>query len=79
MEAEQLKQVDIDYRLHQLAYLGLVVKAEKKVGKYKTRPVYTTFKKFFDYEKAIKRAKNPKKKGGDRLAGIGRFLSKQKE
>ena len=57
MEAVRLKQVDLDYRNHLQAFLNFAVKAEKKAGKNKTKPVYTSFKKFYDYEKEIDKAK----------------------
>lgn len=41
MEAVRLKQVDLDYRNHLQAFLNFAVKAEKKAGKNKTKPVYT--------------------------------------
>lgn len=74
MEAVQLKQVDMDYRNHLQAYLNFVVKAEKKNGK-KTKPVYTRFKKFYDYEKELEKVKN---RGSEksRFSGIGKFLKK---
>lgn len=57
MEAVKLKQVDEDYRHHQQAYLNFAVKAEKQVSKKKSVPVYKKFIQFFDYEKAIKKAR----------------------
>lgn len=74
MEAVRLKQVDMDYRNHLQAFLNYAVKAEKKSGK-KSKPVYTKFKKFYDYEAEIEKAKNKKDKKS-RFAGIGRFLNK---
>ena len=49
MEAAQLKQVDNDYRNHLQAFLNYAVKAEKKAGKGKSKPVYRKFKQFYDY------------------------------
>lgn len=72
IKAEELKQVDQDYRVHQQAFLNFSVKAEKKTGKHKSKPVYSTFKKFFDYEKALDRVKNQ----SSRFSGIGKFLKK---
>ena len=76
MEAVKLKQVDKDYRNHLQAFLNFAVKAEKKTGKNKSSPVYTKFKKFFDYEKEVgnvgkKTAKN------SRLSDIGKLLKKE--
>ena len=62
MQGVRLKQVDCDYRVHQQAFLNFAVKAEKKAGKNKTKPVYSTFEKFFDYDKAIRQAKEKVRK-----------------
>lgn len=78
MEAEKLKQVDLDFRNHQQAYLNYVVKAEKKAGKNKSKPVYTTFKKFYDYEKAVEQAKNQEKPKG-RFSGLSKFLKERSQ
>lgn len=75
MEGVRLKQIDKDYRNHLQAFLNFVVKAEKRAGKNKTRPVYDKFKKFYDYEKEIQKAKGPIEKE-NRLSGIGKFLKK---
>lgn len=74
MEGVRLKQIDKDYRNHLQAFLNFVVKSEKRVGK-KSRPVYNTFKKFYDYEKEVKKATEPIEKE-NRLSGIGKFLKK---
>lgn len=75
MEAVRLKQVDMDYRNHLQAFLNFSVKAQKKTGKHKSKPVYTRFKKFFDYDKAIANAKK-KDLEQSRFAGIGKLLEK---
>ena len=46
-EAARLKEVDKDYRNHLQAFLNFAVRAKKKAGKNKQRPVYPTFKKFY--------------------------------
>lgn len=76
MEAVRLQQVDFDYRNHLQAYLNFAVKAEKKSGKNKSKPVYAKFKKFYDYEKEVAKVT---KKGNEksRFAGIGKFLKKE--
>ena len=76
MEAVRLRQVDKDYRSHLQAFLNFAVKAEKKTGKNKSKPVYSKFKRFYDYEKEIEKAQN---KGGatkSRFAGIGKLLTR---
>lgn len=75
MEAVRLRQVDQDYRNHLQAYLNFAVKAEKKAGKNKTKPVYSRFKRFYDYEKELEKAKNPGGTQG-RLSGLSKFLKK---
>lgn len=75
MEAVRLKQVDMDYRNHLQAYLNFAVKAEKKTGKNKTRPVYGKFKRFYDYEKELEKAKDKDGKQS-RFSGISKFLKK---
>lgn len=54
MEAENLKQFDLDYRAHLQAYLNMAVQRKKKSGKvYKA--YYSTFDKFFHYEREMER------------------------
>ena len=65
MEAVQLREVDKDYRNH--------LKAEKKVGKNRSKPVYQRFRKFFDYEKEVDCVRNRKQKN-ERLDIIGRMM-----
>ena len=75
MEGVRLKQVDQDYRNHLQAFLNFAVKAEKKVGKNKSVPVFRKFKKFYDYEKELQKAKhNGNEKS--RFSGFGKFLKK---
>lgn len=73
-EAYALKYVDKERDLHELAFLNFAATATKKSGK----PVYKTFKKFFDYEKELERVK---RKGLDesikeknRISTIGNLL-----
>ena len=75
MDAVSLKRIDQDYRNHLQAYLNFAVKAEKKSGKGKTKPVYAKFKKFYDYEAELAKAT---KKGNEksRFSGIGKLLKK---
>lgn len=75
MEAYQLNQVDEDQKIHWQAFLNFAVQAKKKSGKHRMKPVYSSFRKFFDYEKEIAKAKNKKKKTG-RMDGIGKILKK---
>lgn len=76
MEAMQLKQVDMDYRNHLQAFLNFAVKAEKKTGKNKSKPVYSQFKRFYNYEKEVERIRN-KGQEKSRIAGLSKFLKKR--
>ena len=76
MEAVRLKQIDMDYRNHLQAFLNFSVKATKKTGKYKSKPVFTKFKQFYDYEKELDKITNKENKKS-RFAGIGKFLKKE--
>lgn len=75
MEANKLKQIDDDYRNHLQAFLNFAVKAEKKAGKNRTKPVYTKFKQFYDYEKEIKKAKE-KDKSKARFSNLSKLMKK---
>lgn len=76
MEAVRLRQVDKDYRNHLQAFLNFAVKAEKKTGKNKSKPVYSKFKRFYDYEKEIEKAQNKGSPAKSRFAGIGKLLTR---
>ena len=75
MEAVRLKQVDMDYRNHLQAFLNFAVKAEKKAGKGKSKPVYSKFKRFYDYEAEVAKITN-KGEEKSRFSGIGKFFKK---
>lgn len=74
IEAVKLKQVDEDYRNHLQAFLNFAVKAEKKAGKGKSKPVYRKFKQFYNYENEVQKITKKNKKS--RFSGIGKFLKK---
>lgn len=73
MEGVRLKQVDLDYRCHLIAWLTFAAKAEKKAGKGKSVPVFRRFRKFFDYEKALDKAKSAGQEKS-RFSGFGKYL-----
>lgn len=54
VEAWNLAEVDRQYWTHLQAYLGLAVKATK--GR-KQKPKYSSFDKFFDFDKELNRRK----------------------
>lgn len=74
MEAVELKEVDRRYHIHLLAFNNFRVKAKKKVGKNKMRPVYTSFRKFFDYEQELNKIKSKKNTRFDKLK---RYIKKR--
>ena len=73
MEAVRMRQIDKSYWTHLQAWLTFAAKAEKKAGKGKTKPVYNRFKKFFDYEAEIEKAKNGNKA---KFPGVGKIFNK---
>ena len=75
MDAVRLKQIDQDYRNHLQAFLNMSVKAEKRTGKGKSKPVYNKFKRFYDYEAELAKVTN-KSTEKSRFAGIGKLLNK---
>lgn len=79
VKALRLKEVDKDYRIHMQAFLNYSVQAQRKAGKNKTKPVYSKFKKFFDYEKAIREAKGEDLKDHNRFTELSRFMKGKME
>lgn len=75
MKAANLRRVDEEYRTHEQAYLNVAAKATK--GK-KGRPVYKTFKSFFDYDAAVRRIRNGEKHR-DVLQSVSALLRKKKK
>lgn len=75
MKAVELRRVDEEYKLHLQAFLNFKAKAKKKAGKNKLQPVYSNFKKFFDYEREVNRVLGVHKTDS-RFVGIGKLLKK---
>jgi len=77
MEALNLQMVDRAYHQHMQAFLNYQVQGQKSAGKGKTRPVYSRFEKFFDYEKALEKVtQKEESKPKERFTGIGKLLQK---
>ena len=74
-EAYKLQAVDRQYQLHAQAFLNYSVQAQRSVGKYKSKPVYNRFEKFFDYKKELAKAQGKEMQGESRFKGIGKVLS----
>lgn len=75
LKALRLQNVDESYKEHRQAFLNFSVQAMKPAGKGKQVPVYRTFRKFYDYEKELKRAEGKKQKS--RFSGIGKVLNNE--
>ena len=75
MKAAALRRVDEEYRTHEQAYLTVAAKAIK--GK-KGRPVYKTFKSFFDYDAAIEKVRNGEKHQ-DVMQKVSALLKRKKK
>ena len=77
VEAYRLKLVDQERMLNGQEFLNFAVQAKRPVGKRKEKPVYSSFDKFFDYEKELKKAGTKKKENRARFSGIGKLLRKE--
>lgn len=75
-KAAELREADLDYRLHMQAFLNVQAGAKKKVGKNKERLVYNRFDKFYNRKKEIDRIMKPKEES--RFSGIGELFRKRK-
>lgn len=71
----ELRMLDESLHEHRQAFLNFAVKAEKKAGKGKTKPVYKRFRQFFDFDKELKKMKNRRKPS--RFAGITKLLDRE--
>lgn len=79
VKAENLKQVDIDYRVHQLAWLPIIAKGQKRVGKNKLKYVYDKFEKFYDYKDALEKAGDPRSRRNEcKYKGYDRYLRERR-
>ena len=76
MKSIELQQVDKNYWVHLQAFKNFQVKAEKKVGKNKPRPVDNNFRKFVDYEKELDRVLNRKK---DRFKNLKEYIRRKEK
>ena len=61
-EALELRMLDVSLHEHRQAFLNFAVKAEKKAGKGKTKPVYRRFQQFFDFDRELRKIKNRRKR-----------------
>lgn len=71
-----MKWIDRDYRNHLQAFLNFMVQAKKRSGKNSEKPVYRTFKKFYDYKNELDKVDGKEEKS--RFSGLGDLLKKQK-
>lgn len=76
MKSKELEMVDEEYRIHLQAYLNMSAQAKKRAGK-KVKPVYTTFNKFYNYQKSLDRVMGIKKKS--KFDGLAQFIKEQKK
>ena len=74
MKSKELEMVDEEYRIHLQAYLNMSAQAKKKAGK-KVKPVYTTFNKFYNYQKALDRVMGVKRKS--KFDELAKFINKK--
>lgn len=74
MKSKELEMVDEEYRIHLQAYLNMSAQAKKRAGK-KVKPVYTTFNKFYNYQKALDRVMGVKRKS--KFDELAKFINKK--
>lgn len=65
-ESYRLAKADREFDIHLLAWQSVQAGALDKKGK----PVYTSFKKFFDYEKRIKEVRSDEVKADDKTKSL---------
>jgi len=78
MKATSYKMVDMDYRAHQQAFLNFAAQSKKRVGKDKEKPVYSNFKKFFDYEAELAKI-DKKDQELDRFAALKQYMREERK
>jgi hypothetical protein len=76
-KAKELQDVDRMFWLHQQAFQNFRVKAMKRAGKNRKKPVYSTFDKFFNYSRMIKKAEG--EKTTDEFAAIKKYLREKEK
>lgn len=74
MKSKELEKVDEEYRIHLQAYLNMSAQAKKRAGK-KVKPVYTTFNKFYNYQKALDRVNGVKRIS--KFDELAKFINKK--
>lgn len=74
MKSKELEMVDEEYRIHLQAYLNMSAQAKRRAGK-KVKPVYTTFNKFYNYQKALDRVMGVKRKS--KFDELAKFINKK--
>lgn len=70
MKANNLKNIDRDYRVHQLAWLTNAARATKSAGKGKRRPVYAKFSQFLITKMLSDRRLERRKEAGLTVSAI---------
>ena len=61
MRGVELREIDNMHHIHMQAYQTFRAQGRKQVGKNKTKAVYTTYRKFFDYEKELRKVRDRNK------------------
>ena len=69
VEAYQLAQIDREFEIHMLAWQSVQAGASDKKGK----PIYSSFKKFFNYEKRIKEVRSDEEIDGNTSSFFNRL------
>lgn len=73
IEAQAYKNVDLDFRIHELAYLTMAATAKKSAGRGKEKPAYRNFRQFYDYDKELRKIKD-RKAESSKLLAVSRYM-----
>lgn len=74
LEALKLRLTDEDYRAHEVAWLSFAASSKTGTRKHQ-KPKYDTFKKFYNYDAALKKAGAVKKQTSNRFSRLSKHLA----
>lgn len=79
VRAVRLREIDKSRWCHLGAWLHIPAKAEKKAGKNRKKPVYDSFRKFFDYDKYLRQEGGAAPHGQNALSRLSRHMKETSE
>lgn len=79
IEAYELRHVDRLYEIHLQAFQNVRAGSKKSAGRGRMKYVFTNFKKFFDYEAALKAVSRKHKAPDSRFLSLSKHLKEERE